>query len=67
MKSVFNNSKFERVLSMVTGRTCENVVGAEARHIHQDITPGVVQQVDESDIRRRQTVEMAQHRVEPSR
>ena len=38
MKSVFNNSKFERVLSMVTGRTCENVVGAEARHIHQDIT-----------------------------
>lgn len=48
----FANSIIDRVLSSMTGRTCENVVGAEARHILQDVTPGLAQQVDESDIHR---------------
>ena len=60
----FAKSIFDRVLSSMTGRTCENVVGAEARHIHQDVRPGLVQ-VDESDIHR-QTIGNAQIRVEPS-
>ena len=30
-------SIFDRALSSMTGRTCENVVGAEARHILQTI------------------------------
>jgi hypothetical protein len=60
----FVMSIFDRVLSSMTGRTCENVVGAEARHIHQDVRPGLVQ-VDESDIHR-QTIGNAHNRVEPS-
>ena len=41
----FAKSIFDRVLSSMAERTCENVVGAEeARHIHQDVvTPGLVQ------------------------
>jgi len=49
----FAKSIFDRVLSSMTGRTCENVVGAEeARHIHQDdVTPGLGQ-VGESETHR---------------
>jgi len=42
---------FDRVLSSMTGWTCENVVGAEARHILQDVAPGL-SQVDESESHR---------------
>ena len=45
-------SIFDHALSSMTGRTCENVVGAEARHIHQDdVTPGLGQ-VGESETHR---------------
>jgi len=47
----FTMNIFDRVLSSMTGWTCENVVGAETRHIQQDVTPGLGQ-VDESESHR---------------
>ena len=47
----FAKSIFDRVLSSMAERKCENVVGAEeARHIHQDVvTPGLAQVAGESE------------------